>query len=229
MSAQNSRAFVLRIFIGYDSRETVAYHALCQSILERSTIPVSFTPINITNIRQYQRPADPLASTEFSFSRFLVPWLCNYSGYALFLDCDMLVRCDIAELLPYLPYTNAVSVVKHDYTPRTETKFLGNVQSKYPRKNWSSVMLFNCGHYHCRRLTPDVVNTQSGAYLHRFEWTDRIGTLPPEWNYLVGEDQPEVVPKIVHYTLGGPYFPEYANCDFSSEWFETEQRMNSCG
>lgn len=147
---------------------------------------------------------------------------------ALFIDCDMLFLDDPVKLFQEADYLSAVQVVQHDYTTKSGTKFLGQRNENYPRKNWSSVMLFNCSHYHCRRLTPEVVNESTGAYLHRFEWTDRVGRLSPEWNYLVGEDQPEIKPKNVHYTLGGPYFDDYRDCDYSEEWFKAKERMERC-
>lgn len=219
-----------RIFIGYDSVESVAYHALCQSIVDHSSEPVSITPVKMSMLPEYKRERDPKQSNEFSFTRFMVPYLSGYEGKALFMDCDMLFRCDPAELFAQFDPTKAVQVCQHDYTPKNHTKFLGATQYKYPRKNWSSVMLFNCSHYDCRRLTPEVVNTAEPAYLHRFEWTkdDRIGSLPLEWNWLVGEYSHNPDAKNVHFTVGGPYFHEYAGCDYSNEWRQTYDRMKHC-
>lgn len=222
---------MLNIYIGFDQVESVAYHTLCHSILSRSSKPVSITPINLKNLKGiYTRKRDPKQSNEFSFSRFLVPYLNGYKGFALFMDCDMLVRTDINELFELRDVTKAVQVVKHDYTPKNKTKYLGTTQYQYPRKNWSSVMLFNCAHYHCRKLTPDYINTATGLDLHRFSWTDDkyIGELPREWNHLVSEYEPNPKAKIVHYTVGGPYFDEYMNCEFSGEWFEEKSIMQHC-
>lgn len=219
---------MLRIFIGYDPAETVAYHVLCHSILKRSSIPVSFTPINKRNIAEFNRGKED-GSTEFSFSRFLTPYLAGYTGQALFMDCDMLVRCDIAEILEECDLWHDVFVVKHDYTPKRKTKFLGNDQHVYPRKNWSSVMLFNCFSSACKRLTPQAVNQKSGKYLHQFEWCEgkRIGELPAEWNHLVGEYLGNPGAKIVHFTLGTPCFKGYENQEYASEWFAELEDMNS--
>ncbi len=195
--------------------------------MDNSSQPLCITPINLRNI-QFNRETDPKQSTDFSFSRFLVPYLSQYSGRAIFMDCDMLVTGDIAELYNSIEYNCAVQVVKHDYTPTTKTKFLGNVQTPYPKKNWSSVMLFNCGHYDCRRLTLDYVEQASGLDLHQFKWTTRVGELPPEWNYLVGEGEDVKDPKLIHYTLGTPCFDEYRNCEYSKEWYDAKGRMLFC-
>lgn len=217
---------MLRIFIGYDPNETIAYHVLCHSILRQSSIPVSFTPINKRNIPEFTRGTED-GATEFSFSRFLTPYLAGYQGQALFMDCDMLVRCDIAEILEECDLFHDVFVVKHDYTPKTDTKFLGNKQHVYPKKNWSSVMLFNCMNTASKKLTPEIVNTKSGKYLHQFEWTneDRIGPLNKAWNHLVGEYDPNSQAKIVHFTLGTPCFHGYEQQEYAKEWFNELERM----
>lgn len=180
--------------------------------------------------RVYTRD-DPRASTQFSLTRFLVPHLAGYSGAALFVDCDMIFRADVYELFAELDHTCSVMVAKHEYTPKTGTKFMGATQHSYPRKNWSSVMLFNCGHKHTHRLTPEYVNSVPPSDLHRFAWTDddRIGALPLEWNWLVGEYEPNEDAKLLHYTLGTPCFEDYAECEMA-EYFHEEQRLvNSCG
>ncbi len=141
------------------------------------------------------------------------------------MDCDMVCVGDIAQLFDEFDYTNAVQVVKHDYTPKSEIKFLGQTQTVYPRKNWSSVMLFNNFHYDCQRLTLDYVEQASGLDLHQFKWTERVGDLSPEWNFLVGEDQPAVEPKLIHYTLGGPYFRATRDCQHAQAWFDAKARM----
>ena len=217
----------MRIFIGYDPSETVAYHVVCHSILRQASCPVTFTPINKRNIPEFSREIED-GSTEFSFSRFLTPYLAGYTGQALFLDSDMLVRCDIAEIFKEADLFHDVFVVKHDYKPKTKTKFLGNVQHNYPKKNWSSVMLFNCFSAPCRRLTPEIVNIESGKYLHRFEWTkpERVGSLHKDWNHLVGEYEPNPQAKIVHFTLGSPCFDGYENQEYADEWYQELRMMN---
>ncbi len=219
----------LNIMIGFDQVESAAAHTLIHSILSRSSKPVSITPIFLKNLKDvYTRERDPKQSNEFSFSRFLTPYLSNYEGWSLFMDCDMMLTTDIDELFNLIDPTKAVMVVKHDYTPSTDTKYLNAIQYKYPRKNWSSVMLFN--NAKCKMLTPDYVNNATPMDLHRFAWTndDLIGELPVEWNHLVGEYQPNPKAKIVHWTLGGPYFEEYKDVEFSDEWRSEYEQTIHC-
>jgi len=210
----------LQIFIGYDSQETVAYHVLAHSILRHATGPVSITPLVQPTLRKaglYTRERGPLESTEFSMTRFLVPYLSNYEGTSIFFDCDMLVQGDVYELVAQPFTTETVRCVQHDYTPKTTTKFLHQPQSAYPRKNWSSLMVFQNGF--CQKLTPAYVNTATGLDLHRLTWADDVGTLPIEWNWLVGEYAPKWDAKCLHYTLGTPCFLDYATCDHSNLWW----------
>jgi lipopolysaccharide biosynthesis glycosyltransferase len=210
----------LDIYIGYDSKEVVAYHVLCQSIIAKSSQPVRLAPINLRNIASiFRRERNQLQSTEFSFSRFLVPYLSGYRGWSLFMDCDMLLRADIAELFALADDRYSVMVCKHDYVPKDEVKFLGQVQTKYEKKNWSSVVLFN--NARCKALTPDYVNTATGLQLHQFKWLgsdDEIGPLPLVWNWLVGEYDYNSDAKIIHYTRGGPYFADYKDSDYADDW-----------
>lgn len=214
---------MLNVFIGFDPKETVAYHVLAHSILRRASIPVSIAPLMQSQLGGiYTRERGPTESTQFSLTRFLVPALSAYRGWSLFMDCDMLCLADIAELAGWIERApdKALLVCQHDYTPKTERKFLDQVQTKYPRKNWSSLMLFN--NARCAALTPAYVNSASGLDLHRFRWLEdaAIGSLPLEWNWLVGEYPPTPAAKIVHYTLGGPYFDDYRDCDYADEWRE---------
>lgn len=166
-----------------------------------------------------RRERHPLQSTDFSFSRFLVPYLSNYEGYSIFMDCDMLMLDDVTKLWALRDDQYAVQVIQHDHRPKEQKKFLGAVQTTYEKKNWSSVMLFN--NDRCRALTPEYVSNASGLELHQFKWINDdnlIGALPREWNHLVGYDDPCSTASLVHFTLGGPYFPEYAECEFSQEW-----------
>ena len=219
---------MLSVFIGYDPDETVAYHTLAHSILRRASIPVSIAPLMRRQLgAMYRRERGPTESTEFSLTRFLVPALSGYRGWSVFMDCDMLCRADIAGLAAEIDRQpdRAVLVCQHDYVPKTERKFLGRVQTKYPRKNWSSLMVFN--NPRCSALTPDYVNTASGLDLHRFKWLAdaAIGALPLEWNWLVGEYDRNPEAKIAHFTLGGPYFEAYRSCDYADEWFEEFEKM----
>lgn len=212
---------MIRVFIGYDINETVAYHVLAHSILRHASVPVSITPLVLRQLPM-TRERTPTQSTEFSFSRFLVPWLCKGEGRAIFMDCDMLCRADIKELWD-MRTDAAVTVVQHDYTPRPEDKFLGQRQSIYDKKNWSSVMLFD--NEQCAALTPKYVNTATGLELHQFKWAESVGRLDPAWNHLVGEYEPNPAAKLVHFTLGTPCFAKYANCEYAQEWRDERSLM----
>jgi len=215
---------MIKIFIGFDNKEIVAYNVLQHSINLRATTPISITPINLNHLKKiFTRERNNLQSTEFSFSRFLVPYLCEYKGWAIFMDCDMLVLDDIKNLWNLRDEKYAVMCVKHNHTPKEEIKFLGQVQTKYEKKNWSSVMLINCEK--CKALTPEYVNTATGLELHRFKWLeseDLIGEIPQKWNHLVDYNDNIDVKKIsnLHYTEGGPYFKEYKNCSYNKEWID---------
>jgi hypothetical protein len=220
---------MIRVFIGYDSRETVAYGVLAHSINARASQPVAVAPVMLGQLEGvFRRERNPLQSTEFSFSRFLVPYLCGFEGWAVFMDCDMLMMDDVANLWKLRDERHAVQVVKHEHVPREEVKFLGAVQTRYQKKNWSSVMLMNCAR--CTALTPDYVNRASGLELHQFKWLgsdDLIGALPSGWNHLVGYDAPRPGVSLAHYTIGGPWFTEYAGCEYSAEWFAEREAMLS--
>ena len=221
---------MLQVYIGYDPRESVAFYTLAHSIFARSSMPLSIAPLMRRHLGHlYTRQRGPTESTEFSLTRFLVPALAGYRGWSVYMDCDMLCRADIAELAAQMQRQadKAVLVCQHDYVPKTERKFLNQVQTKYPRKNWSSLMLFN--NERCRTLTPDYVNSASGLELHRLSWAadPLIGSLPLEWNWLVGEYPYKADAKIVHFTRGGPYFEEYRDCDYAGEWFAECDSMRS--
>ena len=218
----------LRIFIGYDSREKIAFHVLSYSIIANATIPVSITPINLNNFKHfYNRPRGKKDSTEFSISRFLTPYLSNYEGYSLYLDCDIIMLGDVAKLLKFVAgkSTRVLWCVKHKYKPKDRTKFLKEKQFIYSKKNWSSFMLFN--NRKCKILTPKFVSKAHGLVLHQFKWTKEklIGSLPKIWNVLVGEQK---IPKnfyALHYTLGGPYFKKYSKCVGSKFWFKYKKQI----
>ena len=222
---------MIRIFIGYDPRETVAYHVLCHSILSRSTRPILITPLVLSHMKDLMwRERHNLQSTDFSFSRFLVPYLCNFNGWAIFMDCDMLILDDIANLWDLRDDKFDVMCVKHNHTPKETKKFLGQPQTQYEKKNWSSVMLFNS--QKCKVLTPKYVNEETGLNLHRFNWVGDdtlIGDLPPRWNHLVDYDPkvPKEQLSNLHFTTGGPYFEEFKNCGYSDLWFKERDKMLS--
>lgn len=218
---------MINVFIGYDTRETVAYSVLAYSIQARASQPVSITPLMLSQLKGLLiRERHPLQSTDFSFSRFLTPHLSGYTGWSVFMDCDMLMRDDVANLWQLRDDRYAVMVVKHHHVPRETVKFLGEPQSKYEKKNWSSVILFN--NARCRALTPEYVNQALGLELHQFKWLgndDLIGALPERWNHLVGYNPPRQDAALVHYTIGGPYFDAYRECEYSKEWFAEREAM----
>jgi lipopolysaccharide biosynthesis glycosyltransferase len=218
---------MIRIFIGYDPREAVAFSVLAHSIHVRASRPVTIAPLMLSQLKGVlTRSRHPLQSTDFSFSRFLTPYLSDYSGWSLFMDCDMLMLDDVAKLWDMRDDRFAVMVVKHEHVPRETTKFLGEPQSRYEKKNWSSVMLFN--NARCRALTPEYVNTASGLELHQFKWLEseeEIGALPDRWNHLVGYNPPRRDAALVHFTLGGPYFEPYRDCEYADAWRAEREAM----
>ena len=224
---------MIRIFIGYDPRESIAYNVLCHSIQTRASEPVAITPLKLSQLGGLMwRERHNLQSTDFSFSRFLTPYLSGFEGWSLFMDCDMLVLRDIAELWILRDDRFAVQCVKHDHQPAENTKFLNQPQTKYEKKNWSSVMLFN--NAKCSTLTPDYVNTTTGLDLHRFNWLDSddlIGDLPHGWNHLVDYDPALLLEEVsnLHFTSGGPYFEEYETCRYADIWFRERDRMMYAG
>ena len=213
----------MKIFIGWDSREVDAYEVCVKSLLEHSSIPLEIIPLKKNRLKSdglYQRK-EGAVSTDFAFTRFLVPHLSEYSGWSLFIDCDFLFTKDVSELYNMREEKYAVMCVKHDYLPKNSIKMDGQKQVSYPRKNWSSCVLWNCGHESNKIITPEAVNSESGAYLHRFQWLQdsEIGDLPLEWNWLEGEyDKPEDPPAVIHFTNGGPWFKECQNVEYSDLW-----------
>jgi lipopolysaccharide biosynthesis glycosyltransferase len=207
------------IFIGYDPREAIAYHVCVNSIVRHASQPVSIVPLALSVLNDYQESHTD-GSNHFIYSRFLVPHLMAFQGHAIFIDGDMIVREDIAELWNMRDPSKDVQVVKHDYKTCMTEKYLGSKNEDYPRKNWSSVILWNCNSFPNRRLTPEYVAQSTGAHLHRFSWIDdaRIGELPPEWNWLPDEYGPNPAAKLLHYTLGTPCFHEFADTPQGDEW-----------
>lgn len=224
---------MIRVFIGFDSHETVAFHVLAHSIHARASEPVTVAPLMLTQLqKEFHRERNALQSTEFSFSRFMVPYLSGFEGWSMFCDCDMLMLDDIAKLWALRDGRFAVQVVKHHHVPPEDIKFLNQPQSKYAKKNWSSVMLFN--NAKCTALTPAYANTASGLELHQFKWLSDdslIGELPHRWNHLVDYDPPAAITdlSLIHYTEGGPYFEAYKNCGYADLWLRERDRMLSAG
>ena len=226
----------MKVFIGYDTREDIAYQVCKHSIQSRNT-NVDIRPLKQEELRKagwYSRSTDRLASTEFTFTRFLVPELCNFTGWALFCDCDIIFLDDVANLFSLADEKYAVMCAKHSYTPTHSIKMDGKTQTVYPRKNWSSVMLFNCGHPSNKKLDMDTVNSHelNGSYFHRFQWLkdEEIGEFSHEWNWLTDwyQEPKDGKPKALHYTEGGPWFENYRNCEYHNEWkLELHKMMNS--
>lgn len=221
----------LKVYVGYDSREDIAWQVCRLSLNRHASIPVEVYPLRQDTVRElglYTRPQDKGAATEFSLTRFLVPYIAAHEGWTVFVDCDFLFTTDIARLLDSLDPAKAAYVVQHDYVPRSASKMDGQVQTTYPRKNWSSFMVFNGAHPAIKALTPDVVNTQSPAYLHRLSWVEDkdLGALDLGWNFLEGEyDKPAQVPPAIHYTNGGPWFPNCQHVDFADLWIAEKARF----
>ena len=225
---------MLKVFLGFDKRESVAYHVCAHSILKRSSIPISITPLNKQHFSGFfSRERGQYDSTDFAITRFLVPFLCDYRGFAVFMDGDMVCLGDVAELSHYMTlmdkYNYAVRVVKHAYTPTEETKFLRQVQTKYERKNWSSVIVFN--NALCTGLTPEYVEKAPGLELHQFGWCkdSQIADMPSAWNYLVGVYPKRDNIKLLHYTKGTPCFEEYKDSEYAQVWHDEYKDMVSCG
>jgi lipopolysaccharide biosynthesis glycosyltransferase len=217
------------VFIGYDPREAVAYHTCANSIIRRASQPVAIIPLALTLFKDYSETHTD-GSNQFIYSRFLVPHLMSFTGHAIFIDGDMIVRDDIVKLWEMRDLSKDVQVVKHDYQTRMTEKYLGSKNENYPRKNWSSVILWNCNSFPNRCLTPDYIMKSTGAHLHRFTWCEdsRIGELPPEWNWLPDEYGPNPDAKLLHYTLGTPCFHEFATTPQADEWHREHMLADYC-
>jgi hypothetical protein len=224
---------MIQIFIGYDPREAVAFNVLSHSIHTRASAPVTIAPLMLSQLKkELWRERHPLQSTDFSFSRFLVPLLSGFQGWSLFCDSDMLMLDDVQRLWDLRDDRFAVQVVKHDHKPDDGTKFLNQPQRRYEKKNWSSVILFN--NAKCAALSADYVNRASGLELHQFKWLDDdalIGDLPARWNHLVDYDVslPASEISLLHFTEGGPYFDAYKNCGYADLWFAERDRTLFAG
>ena len=207
------------VFVGYDPREAIAYHTCVNSIIRHASQPVAIIPIALNLFQDYKETHTD-GSNHFIYTRFLVPHLMGFKGWAIFIDGDMIVRGDIVELWNLREVDKDVMVVKHEYQTRMPVKYLGAKNENYPRKNWSSVILWNCNSFPNRQLTPEFVQKSSGSFLHRFSWLDddRIGELPPEWNWLPDEYGANTEAKLLHYTLGTPCFQEFADTPQGNEW-----------
>lgn len=217
----------VKIYIGFDQRESIAYHTFVQSLIDNASIPLEITPLAVRNLKGYEEKHDD-KSNDFVYSRFLTPFLNDYKGWAIFADGDMICQADIQDLLDLRDDSKALQVVKHDYKTKAQQKYLGNINQDYPRKNWSSVILWNCAHPKHKILTQDFISNQTGKYLHRFSWLkdDEIGELPKEWNWLATEYPNNEEAKIIHYTLGTPCFKDYRDTEMSEIWLNKYGRLN---
>ena len=221
------------LYIGFDDREAFAYSVFCQSVIERASEPVEINPLASNMLGGFDGQRD--GTNAFIYSRFLIPALRDFSGWAIFADGDMLCQADIAELWALRDDRYAVQVAQHDYKTKSKIKYIGtnmeSPNSDYPRKNWSSLILWNCSHPANRALTLDRVSKEPGSWLHRFSWLsdELIGELPKDWNWLVNEYEANHDAKLLHYTLGVPAIPHYAEKDHAQEWSLAAQRMMRCG
>ena len=221
----------IKVYIGYDSKQDVskklkfnrnACYEVCKKSIQEFNSNVEIYPLKLDSLKElgiYKREEDTSSTTEFTYSRFLVPFLSGYKGISIFCDSDFLWNCDIENVMEYVESTNAVTCVQHKYVPKAETKMDGLKQTIYPRKNWSSLMVFNCEHPDCKNLTLDTVNKESPKYHHRMGWTKdaNIGSLPLDFNYLEGEYTSYILPKVIHFTNGGPWHSTW-NGDFKENW-----------
>jgi len=216
---------ILKVVVGFDQRESIAYHTFTQSIIEKCSIPLIIMPLAMNTLKGYKETHTD-KSNDFIYSRFLTPYLNNFKGWAIFADGDMICQADIKELWDLMDESKALQVVKHDYKTKAKKKYLGNVNEDYPKKNWSSLILWNCSHPKHKILTPEFIASQTGKYLHRFSWLDEneIGELPKEWNWLAIEYPENKNAKLIHYTLGTPCFKEYKESDMADIWYQTYNR-----
>lgn len=224
---------MIRVFVGWDEREEVGTHICNSSIIHNCSLPVSITHLNKDAVARMYGTDIAEGTNAFTLSRFLVPALCDFTGFALFMDgADMLVRGDLAELWALRDPFCAVQVVKHDYSTRHPRKYVGTrMESRnddYARKNWASLMLMYCGNMAWRRMTPQWLAQQEmiDVLQMKFLPDDRIGDLPREWNWLVDEYGPNPDAKVCHWTAGVPGFPQYHEAYHSDEWRSQLKRVN---
>jgi lipopolysaccharide biosynthesis glycosyltransferase len=212
---------MINLYVGYDEREAIAYHVFCHSVIKNTSIPVKITPLVLSQLKEFNETHQD-RSNDFVYSRFLTPYLNEFDGWAIFADGDMICQADLKELIGMADRNKALMVVKHDYQTKASIKYLGNINENYPRKNWSSVILWNCSHPKHKILTPEFVSNQTGKFLHRFSWLDDddIGELPVEWNWLACEYEKNTDAKLIHYTLGTPCFKDFRDTDMAEIWYD---------
>jgi lipopolysaccharide biosynthesis glycosyltransferase len=227
---------MIKIYVGWDSREDFVYRVCEKSLNKTSSVPIEIIPLKQNDLRNdclYWRDEDKLSSTEFTFTRFLIPELQEFEGWALFIDCDFIALEDVNKLFDQIDDKYALMCVKHNYSPKNLTKMDGKNQYKYPRKNWSSMMMINCGHPSNKKLTKELVNDPQvdGQYLHRFSWLkdEEIGEVSHEWNWLVDwyKEPVDGHPKFLHFTEGSPWFEEYKDCEYNEEYHKIKREINN--
>lgn len=241
MTAQNRS-----IYIGYDGREAETF-AVCRHTLRLFAPDIPIHAISLEAVRDaglYWRPtshrtnpktgapvlwddiSDFSMATEFAISRFLTPVLAKAAGrtgWAVFMDSDVMALDDIDDLFGECDPAMAVMCVKHNHVVVDgSAKMDGQIQNRYNRKNWSSVVAYNLAHPSNRKLTVQLINSVPGRDLHAFCWLadHEIGALGPEWNYLAGTTElaQGIKPKLVHHTEGGPWLPNYQEVEYADEW-----------
>ena len=222
----------MNIYVGYDPKQDIAYKTCVASVFKNTQSPQFYTAIPLIQdlLREsglYWREEDERASTPFSLTRFLVPALNGYKGWAVYCDSDFLWLDDISHLFALKDDTKAVQVVQHDYTPNTTIKMDNKENHLYPKKNWSSLMLFNCEHNACRQLTPEVINSLAPAALHQFDWCyeEELGRLPARWNHLVGYYPDNSSVGALHFTDGGPWLEGYEDVEYAELWKEYSESV----
>lgn len=215
---------MIKLYVGFDPKEAIAYHVFIQSVINNSSAPIQITPLALSLLDEFKETHND-RSNDFIYSRFLTPYLNNFEGWAIFADGDMICNADIKELIDLADPDKAILVVKHNYKTKFKKKYLGNINEDYPRKNWSSVILWNCSHPKHKILTPSFVAQQTGKFLHRFSWLEdnEIGELPIEWNWLAIEYEANPNAKLIHYTLGTPCFKDFKDSDMSDLWYKYNQ------
>lgn len=224
ISAEN-----FNVFVGYDEKQNIAFEVCKKSILAHSSVDVEINKINCNTVSGYQRVLDPLASTPFTYARFYVPLINNYKGCSIFCDGDFLFLDDIKKLIQLYDPSYAVQVVKHDYQPTKSIKMNNKIQTMYPRKNWSSLILWNNSHPKHKQLTLELLNSSTGSFLHQFKWLedDEVGNISYEWNWLVGwyEEMITLQPRALHFTEGGPWLKSVEN-KYDDIWVDYKSRFN---
>ena len=223
--AEKELGMPVPVYVGFDPREEAGTHVFTSSMIHRASRPVSIIPLHLDLFAAFYGAGQRDGTNAFIYTRFLIPFLQDFRGWALFADgADMMMRADISELWALRDPYKAAQVVKHDYRTRHPRKYVGTAMeaanADYPRKNWSSLMLINCGHFAWRQMTPERIQEMTGPELHRFSWIpeDRVGELPVEWNWLADEYGENPAAKLVHWTAGTPAFPAYADAPHAAEF-----------